>query len=308
MIERRGGVLVWVIVLIILAVGGFIFLLPSLGLFDDAGEAAPAPAPPRPITVEADPEPSFEPGALRKLVETNLPEGILPTVKKYIRWQAANAKRIHDMKDYSMTLEKTELVEGKVWPTEKASVKVRHEPFSVYMSYHEPKGLKGQEVIWVDGKNDGRIVGHTGGILSLVGTLRILPNSKRAMQGNRHPVTELGLLHMVEEAVRNVPVDIERGFTDFEFKTGEMIDGRSCTLFVITRRERDPGDKDPKFHSDKMWLDDETHVPIYYLKYEWPEKEGDPPVQVEEYRHLDLKFNNGFTDADFDEKNPAYHY
>jgi len=29
---------------------------------------------------------------------------------------------------------------------------------------------------------------------------------------------------------------------------------------------------------------------------------------LEEYTYTDVKINNGFTDADFDENNPSYHF
>jgi hypothetical protein len=306
--RRRGKVIVWVVVAVLLAVGLAIGLAPRLGLLDDAPGLPPVKQEEPTIQVEADPAPSFEPNALKELVQRHQAEGINATVTAYMRWLAANAKRIREIKDYSMRLLKTERVAGKVWPTEIADVKVRHQPFSVYMAYSEPKGLKGQEAIFVDGKNEGRIVGHTGGILSLVGTLRILPTSPRAMQGNRHPITEIGLAHMVEEAVRNVPVDQEKGYTDFEFKLDEMVEGKSCTCFIVKRKRSEPTDHDPAFHSDWMYFDDALLLPIYYRRFEWPSKAGEEPVLVEEYTHQNLKLNNGFSDLDFDEKNPAYRY
>jgi hypothetical protein len=305
---RSGKLLGWVLLALVVLLGAGLVFIPSSGLLDDAPSSAPPKTEEPAITVEADPAPSFEPGALRALIEKKLPDGIDATVTAYIRWLAANARRIRELHDYSMTLVKTERLYGRMMPTEKAAVKVRNQPFSVYMSYSEPKGLKGQEAIYVDGKNEGRIVGHTGGLLSLVGTLRILPTSPRAMQGNRHPITDLGISHMVEEAVKNVPVDQEKGYTQFEFKLDQKIDGRPCTCFIITRKRREPTDHKPLFHSDLMYLDDELLMPIFYQLYEWPEKEGDPPVLAEEYRHQDIKINNGFSDIDFDEKNPAYNY
>ncbi|MBY0587042.1 DUF1571 domain-containing protein [bacterium] len=303
-----GKTIVYVVLALVVLLGLAIGLLPYSGWLDDA-PAASAPSPSTPtITVEADPAPSFEPGALRQLIEKKQSDGMDATVTAYIRWLAANAKRLRQMSDYSMTLIKTERINGRVYPTTKSTVKVRNQPFSVYMSFSEPKGLKGQEAIYVEGKNEGRIVGHTGGILSLVGTLRILPTSPRAMDGNRHPITDLGMSHMMEEAIQNVPVDQERGYTTFDFKLGEMIDGKPCTCFIITRQRKEPTDHNPPFQSDKMYFDDELLLPIFYQCYEWPEKEGDPPVLAEEYKHVDVRLNNGFTDVDFDEKNPAYHY
>ena len=41
---------------------------------------------------------------------------------------------------------------------------------------------------------------------------------------------------------------------------------------------------------------------------DWPREKGGPPELLEEYTYLDLKLNNGFTDADFDTQNPGYRF
>jgi hypothetical protein len=309
---RSGRIVVVVALTVLVAILVFLARRPILQLLEDPplDPAQQSTATEKkadiPVATE-DFKPSFEPLALRTMVETKLKDGIRPTVDAYLVWVSANIDRIKSHQDYSMTFLKRERVEGKVWPQERMSVKVRTEPLSYYMLFHEPSNLKGQEVIWVDGKNGGRIVGHTGGILGVL-TLRIAPNSPRAMQGNRHPIMNTGLVHMLNEVITNIPVDIERNNSTFAFHLKEKVGERECTCFEVRRTKVDPGDKDPKFQGDKMYIDDETHNPIYYLRYEWPEKEGDEPVQVEEYSHLDVKFDNGFTGVDFDEKNPQYNY
>ena len=43
-------------------------------------------------------------------------------------------------------------------------------PFSVYMKFLAPENLKGQEVIYVEGANDGNLIGHAGsGLMALAG-------------------------------------------------------------------------------------------------------------------------------------------
>ncbi len=58
----------------------------------------------------------------------------------------------------------------------------------------------------------------------------------------------------------------------------------------------------------RLFVDDELRLPIRYEAYEWPTKAGEQPPLAEEYTYLNLKFNNGFTDADFDTKNPNYRF
>ena len=49
-------------------------------------------------------------------------------------------------------------------------------------------------------------------------------------------------------------------------------------------------------------------MPIRYESYDWPRGEGHQPELMEEYTYLNLKLNNGFTDADFDAENPNYKF
>jgi hypothetical protein len=50
------------------------------------------------------------------------------------------------------------------------------------------------------------------------------------------------------------------------------------------------------------------NIPIRYVAYDWPAREGAKPEVLEEYNYLDLKVNVGLTDADFDPRNPSYNF
>ncbi len=60
------------------------------------------------------------------------------------------------------------------------------------------------------------------------------------------------------------------------------------------------------FHLARIFVDDELGVPVRYEAYDWPREPGGAPELIEEYTYLDLKLNNGFTEADFDVRNPNY--
>ena len=70
---------------------------------------------------------------------------------------------------------KRERIDGTLQPAESMFVKIRHEPFSVYTYFKAPDNMKGQEALYVDGKNDGCLLGHGVGIKKVVGTLRLSP-------------------------------------------------------------------------------------------------------------------------------------
>ena len=74
-------------------------------------------------------------------------------------------------------------------------MKVRHEPFSVYMHFDEPHA--GREVIFVEGRNNNNLLVHEAGFASLIGTLELEPTGSQAMAENRYPITKAGIQKMI---------------------------------------------------------------------------------------------------------------
>jgi len=96
----------------------------------------------------------------------------------------------NEIKDYTCTLVKRELIDGTLSEHEYIFLKVRHQPFSVYMYFMAPANIKGRECIYVHGSNQGRLVGHEGGVKGkLLGTHDLDPTGFIAMRGQRYPIT-----------------------------------------------------------------------------------------------------------------------
>src|SRR5580704_13816784 len=70
----------------------------------------------------------------------------------------------NNIKDYSCTLVKRERIDGTLLPPEFLFIKIRHQPFSVYTYFKAPEGKKGQEALYVEGKNDGCLLAHGVGV------------------------------------------------------------------------------------------------------------------------------------------------
>ena len=62
------------------------------------------------------------------------------------------------------------------------------------------------------------------------------------------------------------------------------------------------------FNVARVYVDDELNLPVRYESYDWPDKPGGKPILLEEYTYTDIKMNNGFSDMDFSENNPKYHF
>ena len=210
------------------------------------------------------------------------------------------------IKDYSCTVVKRERIDGKLNPHEYMFAKIRHEPFSVYLYFLAPDSVKGQEVIYVEGANDGNMLAHAGsGVRALVGTVSVKPQSTIAMQGNRYAVTEIGVENLARRLVEVAEHDKQFGECEVNFYPNAKVNGRVCTcvqvVHPVPRRNF-------RFHLARVFIDDEYTIPVRYEAYDWPTETGGQPVLMEEYTYMNMKINNGFTDADFDAKNTAYKF
>lgn len=211
-----------------------------------------------------------------------------------------------NIKDYSCTVVKRERIAGELKSHEYMFAKIRHEPFSVYLYFLAPDDLKGQEVIYVDGRNDGNMLAHAGGgVRAMVGTVSLDPQGMLAMQGNRYPITELGVENLAKRLVEVAEHDKQFGECEVNFLPQAKVNGRLCTCVQV-------GHPVPRrnfrFHLARVYIDDELLIPIRYEAYDWPTEQGGQPSLMEEYTYMNVKINNGFTDADFDPANTAYKF
>ena len=210
---------------------------------------------------------------------------------------------LQGIKDYSATMIKQERINGKLNDPEFMYVKIRHEPFSVYMYFLGPPSIRGQEALYVEGKNNGNLLGHGVGIKKIAGTVPLQPTGAMAMAGQRYPITEIGILNLTKRLIEVGEQDMKYGECEVKFYTGAKINDRVCTCVqVIHPFPR----KNFKFYEARIFLDDKLNIPIRYESYDWPEKPGGKPQLLESYTYTDIKLNNGFTDLDFDADNPKY--
>jgi hypothetical protein len=210
------------------------------------------------------------------------------------------------IKDYSCTVVKRERIDGKLGEHEYMFAKIRHEPFSVYLYFLAPDTVKGQEVIYVDGKNDGNMLAHAGsGVRAMMGTVALKPQSMIAMQGNRYAVTEIGVENLAKRLVEVAEHDKQFGECEVNFFPNAKVNGRICTCIQVVHPVPR---RNFRFHLARVFIDDEYTIPVRYEAYDWPQEAGGQPVLMEEYTYMNVKVNNGFTDADFDPKNTAYKF
>jgi len=222
-----------------------------------------------------------------------------------IRWGREALENIRKIQDYSAVMVKREVVDGELADETYMFTKIRHRPMSVYLYFLKPQSLQGQEVIWIEGQNDGKMWAHGTGLRSVFGTVSLTPTSTLAMEGNRYPITEIGILKLVERLLAGAEQDAQFGECEVKYLPGAKINNRVCTCIQVVH----PVPRTNfRYHMARVFVDDELNLPIRYESYDWPQRPGGPPVPMEQYTYLNLKLNNGFTDADFDIRNPQYRF
>jgi hypothetical protein len=185
-------------------------------------------------------------------------------------------------------------------------VKVRHQPFSVYLNFLKPADEQGREVIFVEGRNNGKMTAHEGsGLKARFGAVDLNPTSAMAMKGNKYPITQLGVKNLVRRLIEVGNQDMKYAECDVTYRKNAKVNDRVCTIIEVTHPV-------PRrnfiFHKALIYVDDELNLPIRYEAYTWPKTPGGRAELDEEYTYLNLKVNVGLTDADFEPANPNYHF
>jgi len=221
-----------------------------------------------------------------------------------LRWAKQGLTDFSKIQDYSCTLVKRERIDGTLNEHEYMFVKVRHQPFSVYTYFLGPARVKGQEAIYVDGANEGSLLAHGNGIKHrLIGTVSLKPTSTLAMSGNRYPITEMGMRRLLERLLEIGSNDVKYGECTVNWIQGAKVNNRICTCIQVVHPVPR---RNFLFHLARIYVDDELQLPIRYEAYDWPAPGTSQPQLTEEYTFLNVKVNNGFTDADFSTDNPSY--
>src|SRR5262245_61434783 len=102
------------------------------------------------------------------------------------------------VRDYACVMIKKERVRGQLSPDNVVEMKVRNQPFSVYLRWMQPKDLAGQQACYVAGRNNNMMRIHLTGLRSAVGWVSLDPNDPRVRESSNHSITEAGIGNLIE--------------------------------------------------------------------------------------------------------------
>ena len=210
---------------------------------------------------------------------------------------------VSQIQDYQCEFSRRELVKNKL-VSQRTSLRLKHSPFSVYMKFIEP--APGREVLYVAGKNQGKLLAHeASGLSTLLGTVSLSVNSPTVMAETRHPITEAGMKRLIELVISQWELESKFGEIDVKFYPNAKMGTSTCEVLEASHpRPR----KQFKYQLTRVFIDKQTRLPVRVENYGFPPAPGQKPVLIEEYTYTNIKVNNGFRDSDFDQRNPKYSF
>lgn len=211
---------------------------------------------------------------------------------------ATAAKQNYDkLQDYTCTFLKQDRVRGRLEPDNIIALKCRTKPFSVHLRWLAPRSLSGQEVCYVAGRNNGLMKVRSAGLLGTVGFISMSPSDPRAMESNRHPITDVGIGHLIDTLVANWEMERQVGKTEVQIADFEY-NKRPCTRVETIHADRTAAN----FYAYRCvtYFDKANHLPIRFEAYDWPRPGGPPQGDLLEcYGYIDLRLNTGLGDGAF---------
>lgn len=212
-----------------------------------------------------------------------------------LRWMYEAKTNYTAVKDYSCTLISKERVNGKLGDQQVMSMKVRTQPFSVYLRWMSPEQDKGQEVVYVQGKNNNkmRVKSRRTGIL---GFMSIDVNDPKVTQNSRHTIVEAGIGNMIEQTIKAWEMDRNSGKARALPPAQASYNNRPCTKIEVVHLENNG--RDP--YRSVIYLEKVSKMPIRLENYGWPQRGGAESGELlEEFSYAYIQFNTGLSDNDF---------
>jgi Protein of unknown function (DUF1571) len=250
--------------------------------------------------------PNAAPSAATDHAPAAWPQGRIEgdVAKKYLlEFLLAALERIENVDGYTAIFQKQERIGDKIGPPQTMDMKIRHQPFSVYLKYLSPK--PGREALYVQGKHDNKLIAHNNDLSALlIPRLALDPEGRIALADNRHPITEIGLANLIRKLISFRRLDLED--SDAQTILDRVTDEsghewyRSLHLHTQQNPER-------PFQRIEVLYDTETKLPRQLQSHDWPKPgETGELALAERYNYSEVKLNAPLSDEDFSTANPQY--
>ena len=203
-----------------------------------------------------------------------------------------------EVRGYTVTFRKRELVNDKLLDSETIKVAFREKPFSVFFDWQEG-ATQAQRVLYVENENKGMMLARPNGKwLSRTGIWTKDPDGAEAKQGSRYAIKQFGMHQGTQRTVASIRHAEKRGklFLEYKgvYKVRELND-RPCFKFV--RTPYDPLEEPEKILNELIiYIDKE-----YWLQTGSILRDAKGSI-IAEYFFRDLQLNPTYPADQFTEK------
>lgn len=207
--------------------------------------------------------------------------------------------------DLTAVFQKLERIDGELQELNVMDLKVRHQPLSVYLRWHEP--YSGREIVWQEGRDENQVSVHAGGWRRrIVPLLRVDPYSEQAREYSRRPVTQIGLWNFNRRMLSYVDQGCENPNIEVTMTQNVRLTERQCYRFSFVHPEPF---STLEFHRVNIYIDKALQVPVGCELFAFPSPDApDTPVLEESYAFGNLQLGVGLSDIDFSIENPEYEF
>ena len=177
-------------------------------------------------------------------------------------------------------------------------------PRRIYIKFNLPDSVSGREVIWREDKYEGKMAVHEIGFLIGLKTLWLDPTGLIAMQGQRHPVSELGIVKLTEQLISRGKKDLKNPSIKIHSRQDYEFDGQEARMITVIRDQ--PLSEPDDFQKAEIIMDLERNLVLSFRSYVKAETEDNGYQLTESYSYFDLQTNVQLTESDFDITNEEY--
>ena len=205
---------------------------------------------------------------------------------------------VEQIRDYTCVFTKQERIRGELLPMETTFLKHRGPGVCIYMKWIE-EPHRGREMIYCEGKYDGRLRVHEGSGLASWLSLSLDPAGSLAMRHARRPVTQAGLYNSARLIARGFERARRAGSGRFVSVSETAAQGQSslCAVTVPSEGDETAGER---LSRTEICIDRERALPTSLRLWD---TEG---RLVGTYTYRDYRLNVGLADREFDVANDAY--
>jgi len=213
------------------------------------------------------------------------------------QWLGEAEAAYEKVETYTAIFHKQQRVGGELLREETIALKFR-KPASLYLKWiKEP--YQGSELVFEAGRNAGRVRAHRGGMLRFV-TRNLEPKDPALMAGNLRPVTSVGIGYLLQEVGSTIRRAARTGDLRFSDLGEESVYGRATRILEVAV----PQDRGWDYDECRFVINQDRDSRIL-LRIRVYDRDG---LLIENYGYENLQLNAPLGDADFDPRNPEYHF